>query len=71
MSDTTTEIRVEHRYIVTFVGAYFTLSIHIFAENEDQAVDNADALLGDYYGWNVKDASHEISVEDTGDTRTP
>lgn len=70
MSDTTTETRIEHRYIVTFIGAYFTLSTHIFAENEEQAVDNADALIGDYYGWNVKDASKDISVEDTGDSRT-
>lgn len=65
-----TETRIEHRYTVTFVGAYFVLSIHIFAENEEQAVDNADALLGDYYGWNVKDVSHEITVEDEGDSRT-
>jgi hypothetical protein len=50
---------------VMFVGDYFVLTINVHASDDDQAVENANALLQDHYGWNVGEVSNEITVEDT------
>lgn len=61
-----TEIPTETFRTVQFVGNYFCLTTSVSASSDEQAIANADALLGDYYGWDIADASNEITVKDSG-----
>ncbi len=61
-----TEIPTETSRTVQFVGDYFCLTITVSASSDEQAIANAEARLVDYYGWEVADASNEITVYDTG-----
>lgn len=54
-------------YNVTFVGLYFNLTCNIsFADcdgDEDKAIEFANELMFDRYGWQVQACSHEVIVE--------
>jgi len=45
--------RKETMWKVQFHGDYFSLSMHLSAETEDQAIDNAKALLQDHHGFDM------------------
>ena len=61
-----TEIPTETSRTVQFVGDYFCLTITVPASSDEQAIETADAILQDHYGWEVGEASNEITVEDLG-----
>lgn len=45
--------RKETMWKVQFHGMYFSLSINLSAETEDQAIDNAKAVLQDHHGFDM------------------
>jgi putative lipoic acid-binding regulatory protein len=49
-------------YTVRFTGDYFSMTVNVYATDEDNAEALAAELLRDEYGWNVADASHDIEV---------
>jgi putative lipoic acid-binding regulatory protein len=49
-------------YTVKFTGDYFSMTVNVYATDEDNAEALATELLRDEYGWNVADASHDIEV---------
>lgn len=65
MTTETEATPVETIRTVKFVGDHFSLYINVPASEDDQAIENANAQLQDYYGWNVGDVSHEVEVKDT------
>ena len=60
-----TKIPTETSRTVQFVGDYFCLTITVPASSDEQAIANANAILQDHYGWEVEEASNEITVDDT------
>ena len=65
MTTSTEATPVETIRTVKFVGDHFALYISVPASDDDQAIENANAQLQDYYGWDVGEVSNEIEVEDT------
>jgi hypothetical protein len=51
-------------YTVRFTGDYFSMTVNVYATDEDGAEALAAELLRDEYDWNVADASHDIEVEE-------
>jgi len=55
-------------YNVTFVGLYFSLTCQVQADecvtDEDKAIEVANDLMNDVYGWEVQACSHEVLVEE-------
>jgi putative lipoic acid-binding regulatory protein len=49
-------------YTVRFTGDYFSMTVNVYATDEDNAEALATELLRDEYGRNVADASHDIKV---------
>jgi hypothetical protein len=49
-------------YTVRFTGDYFSMTVNVYATDEDNAEALAAELLRDEYGWHVADASHDIEV---------
>lgn len=58
-------------YNVTFIGLYFSLTCQVQADecvtDEDKAIEVADNLMMDTYGWQVQACSHEVIVEKEGE----
>jgi len=48
-------------WTVTFAHHWVTLTTHIQARDEDDAVTLADNLLTDYYGWDLSGFSAEAN----------
>lgn len=48
---------------VTFIGDYFTLTTHVTASEEDQAIDNANANLMAFYGWDMTFVANQVEAE--------
>ena len=55
--------RKETMWKVQFHGDYFSLSMHLSAETEDQAIDNAKALLLDHHGFDMWVEANEADAE--------
>ena len=51
-------------YNVRFTGDYFSMTVSVYATDEDRAEALAAELLRDEHGWNVAKASHDIEVEE-------
>lgn len=51
-------------YTVRFTGNYFSLTVNVYATDEDGAEELAAELLRDECGWNVVEASHDIQIEE-------
>jgi hypothetical protein len=53
-------------YTVTFVGLYFSLTCQVNYDDceahEDKAIEYANDLMKDVYGWEVQECSHEVIV---------
>lgn len=58
-------------YNVTFIGLYFSLTCQVsFDEcggDEDKAIELANELMYEKYGWQVQACSHEVIVEKEGE----
>lgn len=52
-------------YTVCFTGSYFSLFTHTTAENEEQAIDNARALVEDQHGFNLSGEAYDAWAEVT------
>lgn len=63
---TTEQIPTETWWKVTFIGDHFTLTTNIHASEADQAIDNANANLMAFYGWDMTHIAHDAEAEDTG-----
>jgi hypothetical protein len=50
-------------YRVTFIGTYFTLSTTVYAQDEDDAMEVAQDLMKEQYGWQPEMWSNDIEVE--------
>ena len=48
---------------VQFHGMYFSLHVFISAETEDQALDNAKAILQDHHGFDMDMEADSADVE--------
>jgi hypothetical protein len=51
-------------YTVRFTGDYFSLTVSVYATDEDGAESLAAELLRDEYGWDVAESSHDIQIEE-------
>lgn len=49
---------------VQFVGDYFCLTITVLASDDEMAIADANDILLDHYGWEVLEASNEVTVKD-------
>ena len=47
---------------VEFAGDYFTLTTTVTANNDEEAMVNANRLLMEHYGLNIEVISNDISV---------
>lgn len=52
-----------NNYRVTFIGDYFTLTTYADADNEEQAIRDASALLVEHHGIDVSKQSFDIFTE--------
>jgi hypothetical protein len=59
---TTTQTK-EQMHTVCFSGTYFSLFCNIMAENEEQAIANACALIEDQHGFNLTAESYDAWAE--------
>jgi hypothetical protein len=48
---------------VTFVGTYFVLSTNVQAYDEDEAIEVAQDLMKEQYGWQPDMWANDIEVE--------
>jgi hypothetical protein len=55
----------ETTWTVQFVGNYFTLTTHVQAEEEDQAIANATAFLQDQHGMDMDFHANEAEAWET------
>jgi len=55
----------EEMYTVWFTGSYFSLCTQITAEDEDQAIENARALVEDQHGFDLTGEADDASAEVT------
>lgn len=51
-------------YTVRFTGDYFSMTVNVWATNEGSAETLAAELVGQEYGWDVAEVSHDIEVEE-------
>jgi hypothetical protein len=49
-------------YTVRFTGDYFSMTVNVYATDEDNAEALAAELLRDEYGWDITEVSHDIEV---------
>ena len=50
-------------YKVTFIGTYFVLSTNVQALDEDEAIEVAQDLMKEQYGWQPDMWANDIEVE--------
>ena len=50
-------------YKVTFIGTYFVLSTTVYAYDEDEAIEVAQDLMKEQYGWQPDMWANDIEVE--------
>jgi hypothetical protein len=50
-------------YKVTFIGTYFVLSTNVQAYDEDEAIEVAQDMMKEQYGWQPEMACNDIEVE--------
>ena len=55
--------RKDTMWKVQFHGMYFSLHVFISAETEDQALDNAKAILQDHHGFDMDMEADSADVE--------
>lgn len=48
---------------VTFIGTYFVLSTTVQAYDEDEAIEVAQDLMKEHYGWQPDMWANDIEVE--------
>ena len=48
---------------VTFIGDYFNLTTCVLAHDEEHAIEVAQDLMKDHYGWQPDMWSNEIDAE--------
>jgi len=51
-------------YTVRFTGDYFSMTVNVYATDEDNAEWLAAELLRDEYGWDITEVSHDIEVDE-------
>jgi hypothetical protein len=51
-------------YTVRFTGDYFSMTVNVYATDEDNAEGLAAELLRDEYGWDIAKVSNDIEVEE-------
>jgi len=49
-------------YTVRFTGDYFSMTVNVYATDEDSAEALAVELLRDEYGWDITEVSNDIEV---------
>jgi hypothetical protein len=49
-------------YTVRFTGDYFSMTVNVYATDEDNAEALAAELLRDEYGWDITEVSNDIEV---------
>jgi len=59
---TATQTR-EQVYTVCFSGSYFSLYTTVTAENDEQAIANATALVEDQHGFNLTGEAYDAWAE--------
>ena len=53
----------EKDFCVTYTGDYFTLTTHVSATDEEQAVEQADQLLMRHYSLDMKVLANDVEAE--------
>ena len=61
MKTTETKYALMHR--VTFIGDYFNMTTCVFAHDEEHAVQVAQDLMKEQYGWQPETVANDIEVE--------
>ena len=59
---TTTKTK-EDMYTVCFSGTYFSLFTNVLAEDDEQAIENARALVEDQHGFNLTQEAYDAWAE--------
>ena len=50
-------------YRVTFIGTYFTLTTTVYAQDGDDAIEQAQDLMKEQYGWQPDMWANDIETE--------
>lgn len=50
-------------YRVTFIGTYMTLTTTVYAHDEDDAIEEAQNLMREQYGWQPEMWANDIEAE--------
>ena len=50
-------------YRVTFIGTYMVLTTTVYALDEDDAIEQAQDLMKEQYGWQPEMWANDIEVE--------
>lgn len=57
------KVITDKMYTVRFTGDYFSMTVNVWATNENSAEASAAELLSQEYGWDVAEVSNDIEVE--------
>lgn len=53
---------MDYNYNVHFIGEYFSMTVRVEADNDDEAEEKAVELIESYYDWDIRSAA-SVSIE--------